>query len=151
MQFRSTIESQTNGSINRVEIAGHGSREGIMIVEGRDLNKGSLFWTDTMQHVSMSDNYQSFADLIGPKLASSAEIYLNGCNTAREGWFGFQTEEGNNIARQLSMELPNVTVIGNRGYSIGNEWFNWRLGEETHVFGFERTYLTERQNKCGSK
>lgn len=47
-----------------------------------------------------------------------------------------------NISKALSQELPNIAVQGNRGFgSKWNEPFGFRIGKQTHVTGFPRTYL----------
>ena len=87
---------------------------------------------ETGKKVLMTDTDKSFADYIRGKLATNATIDLNGCNTGKSK---------NNIAQQLSRELPGVTVIGNKRDSYGNEMVIpftdgsfFRLGKESHTW-----------------
>ncbi len=137
-QFRNAVKSQKDCSINKITITGHGNRNGMMIVNGRKVDDGSLIWMPGMDKVRMSDNSESIADFVRTKLAPDSVIELNGCNTAREGLFGFKTGGGENITKQLSRELPGTTVIGNKGGALGNDL--WRKGGETKAFGFKRKY-----------
>ena len=134
-EFGNVIKSEKDSSIKNINISGHGNRYTMMIVKGNNPLDGSIFWIPGSDKVLMSDNYNSFSDIIKSKLAKDAVIELDGCNTARQ-W----TRGGQNIARQLSRDLPDVTIKGNRGYGIGNEWFSIRFGKETHVIGFKREY-----------
>ncbi|MFH1371049.1 MAG: RHS repeat-associated core domain-containing protein [Planctomycetota bacterium] len=134
-EFRNAIKSEKDCSINRINISGHGSRNAMMIVRGRNPNDGSLYWITGSDQVQFSDNYENFSDFIRSKLANGAVIELDGCNTARQ-W----TRRSNNISRQLSRELPDSTVRGNRGAAIANEWYGIRFGRETHAIGFKREY-----------
>jgi hypothetical protein len=95
------------------------------------------------QKVTMMDNYQSFAEFLRPKLALASHpvIDLNGCNTARTNWATYFTHDGENIALQLSRELPDAIIIGNRGYAIGTEWNGFLWTKEHHVWGIKRTYV----------
>ena len=133
-EFRNAVASQKNSSIKRIQIAGHGNSENMLIEhgyfgEGLELQNGQVVYTDTRK---------SFANGVKNKLAKDANIELDGCNTAyKGGWFSNK----NNISKQLSNELPGVTVKGNRGVGVGNELFGWNpKGWETHVGGFGRTY-----------
>jgi RHS repeat-associated protein len=133
-EFRNAVASQKNSSIKKIQIAGHGNSENMLIEhgyfgEGLELQNGQVVYTDTRK---------SFANGVKNKLAKDANIELDGCNTAyKGGWFSNK----NNISKQLSNELPGVTVKGNRGVGVGNELFGWNpKGWETHVGGFGRTY-----------
>ena len=133
-EFRNAVASQKNSSIKKIQITGHGNSENMLIEhgyfgEGLELQNGQVVYTDTRK---------SFANGVKNKLAKDANIELDGCNTAyKGGWFSNK----NNISKQLSNELPGVTVKGNRGVGVGNELFGWKpKGWETHVGGFGRTY-----------
>jgi len=138
-EFRDAITNQKNGTISEIHITGHGSTffqdidnesEGLLNLDGR---------------VVFTDNCNSFAEFVRDKLSPTASIYLDGCNTAREYFF----KDTENIARQLSRDLPNVSVVGNKGFAIGNElrylWFFGssryiRFGKSSVTAAFPRTY-----------
>jgi hypothetical protein len=106
---------------------------------GEDGNANSIY-VDDDGRVKWNDTDGSFSDDVMSKMASNAIIKLNGCNTAnnRKGFFGSE----DNISKALSQELPNIAVQGNRGFgSKWNEPFGFRIGKQTHVTGFPRTYL----------
>jgi hypothetical protein len=103
-----------------------------------------------------TDQLFGFSDLVGPKMSTDGSIVLNGCNTARENlpWIDISGHsegfwhDSNTISRQMSEEIPGVTVTGNKGYGFGNELSNpfnrdqyWRIGSESHAIGIQQTYL----------
>lgn len=139
-EFRDAIGSQKACSIKKISISGHGGRNAMTIVNSRNPDDGSLYWAPGMEEVLMSDNYESFADFVRSKLAPDALITLNGCRTASEGFAGFRTKGGENIARQLSRELPNAIIRGNRQYAVGNEPFGVRIGRGLRAAGIKRSY-----------
>ena len=56
-----------------------------VVVRGIDTSERvSPSWIPGSDKVLMSDNYNSFSDIIKSKLAKDAVIELDGCNTARQ-------------------------------------------------------------------
>ena len=145
-KFRDTVTAFSNGSINKIEIVGHGSSEQMYIEPGSS-GHGVVYVQGVTQGIVFTDDGTSLSGLLKPKLSVDANIQLNGCNTARE-WTSSSNE---NIAKQLSHELPGVSVTGNRGFGIGNEMSNplnrdqyIRFGQENHAVGITRTYKTNK-------
>jgi len=140
-QFQDAITSQKKGSIQEIRISGHGSPSLMCIEKGAG---EGLFYDKASGQIVYSDDYNRiFADDVRDKLAKDARIVFDGCNTAREIPFIID----DNIAKQASRELPETTVEGNKGYGAGNEISNprnrnqfIRIGKETHVIGFKRSY-----------
>ena len=149
-EFRDTVKSLKDCSIMNIEFAGHGESE-FMELEDNFLGEGLKVWAGKVVY---ENSKNSLAEDIASKLCKDAAIYFNGCNTASEkkrfslGWtFGSK----NNIAKTLSRELPGITVAGNRGFGIGNEFlglqfFGW-FGPETHVLGIPRRYVNGKETK----
>ena len=125
--FRDTIQSYGDHSIVGLTIYGHGWVN-MMSIDG----EGNGFSIGANGGVCFDDGGSSVADVIGPKLVSGANVLLSGCFTAYESFF---VSLGNNIAKALSSELPNVNVVGNRGAAFGN-----KIGP-TWNFGIRRTYV----------
>jgi hypothetical protein len=130
--FRGVIQSYGDHSIVDLTIYDHGWVN-MMSIDG----EGNGFSIGANGRVCFDDGDSSVADVIGPKLVSGANILLSGCFTAYEGMFN---PSGNNIAKALSVELPNIKVSGNRRFSIGNKFGpTWNIGiRRTYVNGKER-------------
>ncbi len=132
---RDVIRGMPAGSIKGLEFTGHGSFRSMSVND----DGGSLVLTDDGV-VRWDDMGSSFSDDVRDKMASDATIKLNGCNTAnkRRWFFG----GADNISKSLSKELRGIAVQCNRGFgSKWNEPFGFRIGRQTHVAGFTRTYL----------
>lgn len=141
-EFRSTIGAQPAGSINRLDILGHGSRNQ-MIIEPGSSGHGLIWVPGVTDQIMFTDNAESFSGLLRDKLSSGATVDLKGCNTAREGPFF----DNQHITRQVSIELPGVSAVGSRGFGLGNDLSNpfnrdqyIRFGGENHVFRIPRSY-----------
>jgi uncharacterized protein RhaS with RHS repeats len=121
------IKSLPDNSISNITFFGHGNMNSIDV---RD-NEDALARTERGGNVYLGEN--NFADLISPKLAPDASIYLDGCNTAR--W-------DMSIASDISRLLPNATVRGYRGFGVSNIRFGgtWRAG-------FTKTYKNGKRIK----
>ena len=111
--------------------------------------EGLYFDTYDQNKITYSDTQDSFSGHIRDKLTEDAVIHLDGCNTASEGLLYHLGFFNDNIAMQLSKELPGVTVGGNVFFGVGNEPSNpdnrnqyFRVGRETHILGYRRNYNT---------
>jgi RHS repeat-associated protein len=144
-QFRETIKSYPDGSIRNLEITGHGSRYAQEIGKGAT-PQGLIWYPGVSRAIQIDDDASFLKDLLAPKMIKGGNIDLRGFNTARE-WYLFG--DGQNITRQLSVERPNVSVTGSRGFYLGNEWnapwdhdIGFRIGRENHALVRTwRTYL----------
>lgn len=131
-----SISNTPNHSIVSIEITGHGSPSSIEMFDG---GQGLVCIQDptdpTNWTVCFTDDASSFSDLLKDKLACSATIDLDGCNTAWEGdifigkSFGCRSKakqksivmppDFQSIAETLSNELPDATVRGHSDYRMG--------------------------------
>jgi RHS repeat-associated protein len=148
-EFRKTIIAQAAGSIKRLEISGHGGPDNITIEPGGSGH--GLASGNEVSGVVFTDTGEKFAAFVKGKLADGATIDLIGCNTANNRpWMKIGDKvfgSDNPIARQLSSELPGITVVGSRGFGLGNEVGNplnrdqyFRIGKENHAFRLPRSY-----------
>ena len=142
-EFREALNAQADGSITNLEISGHGSSSHITIEPGGSGH--GLAFGNQEKGVVFTDTGDNFAEVFGGKLADGATIDLIGCNTGNTKTWFYGRE--NPIARQLSSELPRTSVIGSRGFGLGNEvGLFWnrdkyvRVGKENHAFRMTRTY-----------
>ena len=141
--FYNTVKSFPDNSISRLNIYDHGTR----IMMNIDGFGSGVSWSGNPEDLIEFDiGLGSLLDLVRSKLVCGAIIGLFGCNTARE----FSCCNNDNIARQLSRELPDVFVTGFAGFGVGNELSLWffgckrpfiRFGDTTFVTGIKRTYL----------
>jgi len=138
-EVRQAIAALQDGSITALEIVGHGNQNFASMGKGAtdqgitDIYPGKVVYTDTLM------NGPDFAQQILSKLAPKAPVTLTACHTARGK---------DNIARSLSIELPDHPVSGLTGFGLSNELGNpfnrdeyIRLGSENHGFGITQTYL----------
>jgi RHS repeat-associated protein len=146
-EFRNMNRSLTEDSVSKLFISGHGSWENIAMESGY-LGNGLILENGKVLY---EDNRQPVKNDLGRILMDDATVILDGCSTANErGWlFGNKK----NISRQLSEELPGITVKGNRGFGLGNEIFAKRVffNKETHVLGVSITYKVEKEIKDDKK
>ena len=125
--FKKTIQNMRDKSIQELVIYDHGFVN-VMSIDGND----DGMQLDAECNVRFDDDNSLVADLLGPKMASGGSVVLSGCFTAYEG---ILNPSGNNISKSLSVQLPNVSVTGNRGAAFGN-----KIGP-TYNWGIRRTYI----------
>ena len=145
--LRDALNNYPDGSIENIEFVGHANKNEI----GTDSDNGSDGLVNFGEDggVVWSDTAESFADTVRDKLSDNASIELNGCNSAREGWGGGDE----NISKQLSRDLSDTSVTGNRGYAFSNEVSmpgsreenHFRIGSSDHAVGIPRTYENGQQ------
>ena len=130
--FKTAIGNRDNRSITNITIFDHGWVN-MMSVDGND-NGFSIGW-DGIVRFDDADS-SSVADLLKPKMATGGSVVLSGCFTAYEGLFN---SSGNNVAKSLSAQLPDISVSGNRGAAFGTAGIS-ALNIGTWNFGIKRTY-----------
>jgi hypothetical protein len=146
-QIRDTVGKMPDHSVKKITITGHAtafsedtgkhgkSDQGISI-SGID-SKGE--W-----QVTFDDNGQKVSDVLAPKMADKSEVHLNGCNTANDRkWMMIGSKD--NISNSLSKEMPGVTVTGNRGFAVGDQWYGHQFSKELHGVGVSRSYVNGKE------
>ena len=131
--FKNAISKYNDSCIKDITIYDHGwidfmgidgSEDGMVVSEN-----GKVLFTDDQSSVS---------DLLGRVLMDDSSILLSGCLTAYDGLFS--SSASTNIAQALSVELPDATVKGNRGFAIGP-----RFGPTINI-GIRRSYKNGKKN-----
>lgn len=131
--FKYAISKYNDSCIKDITIYDHGwigfmgidgSEDGMVVAEN-----GKVLFTDDQSSVS---------DLLGRVLMDDSSILLSGCLTAYDGLFS--SSASTNIAQALSVELPDTTVKGNRGFAIGPRF------APTINIGIRRSYKNGKEN-----
>jgi RHS repeat-associated protein len=124
-KFRDAVSSLPNNSVVAMEMVGHGDFESIQIERnGNGIQNVGAAWGG----VVFQGRSDSFSAVLAPKITHGCAIFLAGCKTA---------SGTNNIARQLSSELPHAVVGGFVGKPSGNEFSNPFTGETLYRYGSE--------------
>jgi uncharacterized protein RhaS with RHS repeats len=130
-EFRNIAKAASAGSISDITIVGHGNPSNMFLTsdDASDYigsNSSGSYLNSTDRTIA-----ESMSDLIKNKMMTGGTINLNGCGTATGD---------NNISRDLSKSIPNVSVCGNNGIClrIRGTQSSVSLGRATYVNGVKK-------------